>query len=291
MVIFINSIRKKEIPMPLSKGLITIAIGKKYISQARYLAYSSLLHAPHILRAVVTDKPELLADFYDITIPYNPDYGDPFVAKIRLHLYTPFDETLYVDADSLIMHNFDSYWAFLEENSFVYEGTMLQEGEWYFNIEKIIRQLSLPWIPKFNSGMFLFKNDITARSIFDTAFDYLTNQKQKNLGVDFFRGTMLPDEPFLAIALAKYNIKPVDDHGRFSKSLIGAENIHVNVIKGFAFFRKNGKAVFPLIVHFCGRFGRFLLFWESLKLYWCFTPPVSRFIINVFSIFRKLFKK
>jgi hypothetical protein len=277
--------------MPPSRGLITIAIGKKYISQARYLAYSALVHTPHILRAVVTDKPELLADFYDMVIPHNPDYGDPFATKMRLYLYTPFEETLYVDADSLVIHNFDSYWACLAGQSFVYEGTLLHEGEWYFDINKIIRQLSLPWIPKFNSGMFLFRNDETAKAVFDTAFDYLTNQKEKNLGVDFFRGTMLPDEPFLAIALAQHGIKPVDDHGRFAKSLIGAKNIHVNVVKGFAFFIKNEKMVFPLIVHYCGRFGRFLLFWESLKLYFYFNSPVSRFVMNIFAMIRKLFKK
>jgi hypothetical protein len=273
------------------KGLITIAIGEKYARQARHLAYSAMLRAPQILRAVVTDKPELLTDFYDMAIPYNPDYGDPFAAKTRLHLYAPFAETLYVDADSLIMHNFDSYWAAVNERSFVYEGTLLQEGEWYFNIEKIRRQLSLPWIPKFNSGMFLFRNDETARAVFDTAFDYLTHQKEKNLGVDFFRGTMLPDEPFLAIALARLGIEPVEDHGRFSRTLIDAKNIHVNAVKGFAFFTKNGRTVFPLIVHFCGRFGRFLLFWESLKLRVYFNPPVSTLVMNILSLLRKLFKK
>jgi hypothetical protein len=274
-----------------SRGLITIAIGKKYISQARNLAYSALLRVPHVMRAVVTDRPELLADFYDMVIPHNLDYGDPFAAKTRLYLYTPFEETLYVDADSLVMHNFDSYWSYLAGQSFVYEGAMLHEGEWYFDINKIIRQLSLPWIPKFNSGMFLFKNDETAKAIFDTAFGYLTNQKERNLGVDFFRGAMLPDEPFLAIALAQHGIKPVDDHGRFAKSLIGAKNIHVNAVKGFAFFIKNDRAVFPLIVHYCGRFGRFLLFWESLKLHFYFNPPLSTFTMNVFSMVRKLFKK
>jgi hypothetical protein len=277
--------------MPLSKGLITIAIGKTYVSQAKNLAYSCMLHAPHMPRAVVTDKPGLLSNFYDIIIPYNPDYGNPFGAKTRIYLYTPFEKTLYVDADSLVIHNFDSYWSWLDEHSFVYEGTLLNEGEWYLDINRTIKLLSLPWIPKFNSGMFLFKNDSTAKTVFDTAFDYLTNQKEKNLGVDFFRGRMFPDEPFLAIALAKHGIKPVDDLGRFSKTLIGAKNIHVKVIRGFAFFQKNGKAVFPLIVHFCGRFGRFLLFWESLKLHLYFNPPISTCAMNFLSIIRKLFKQ
>jgi hypothetical protein len=206
-------------------------------------------------------------------------------------LYTPFAETLYVDADSLVVHNFDSYWKYLDDSSFVYEGALLHEGEWYVDIAKTIRQLSLPWMPKFNSGMFLFKNDETVKAVFDMAFDYLTHQKEKSLGVDFFRGTMLPDEPFLAIALAMRGIKPVDDHGRFSRTLIGAKNIHVNVIKGFAFFRKNGRAVFPLILHFCGRFGRFLLFWQSLRLRIYFNPPLSSFVMNVLSLVRRMLFK
>jgi hypothetical protein len=102
---------------------------------------------------------------------------------------------------------------------------------------------------------------------------------------------MLPDEPFLAIALARLGIEPVEDHGRFSRTLIGAKNIHVNAVKGFAFFRKDGRAVFPLIVHFCGRFGRFLLFWESLKLRLYCNPPIATFVMGLFSRLRKLLKK
>jgi CTP:phosphocholine cytidylyltransferase-like protein len=274
-----------------NKGLITIAIGKKYARQAKYLAYSAIVHSPQVLRAVVTDRPELLEDFYDIIIPYNPDYGDPFAAKTRLYLYSPFEKTLYIDADSLVMHNFDSYWESLDEHSFVYEGTLLDEGEWYFDIGKTIQQLSLPWMPKFNSGMFLFRKDEEAKAIFDTAYDYLENQKERNLGIEFFRGAMLPDEPFFAIALAKHGVKPVEDHERFSRTLIGARNIHVNVVKGFAFFIKNERAVTPLIVHFCGRFGRFLLFWQSLRLYCYFAPPVSTLLMNILSMIRKAFKK
>jgi hypothetical protein len=276
--------------MPHTKGLITIAIGKKYIRQAKYLAYSAMLHTPQILRSVITDNPELLAHYYDICLPYNPAFGDPFTVKTRLHLYTPFDKTLYIDADSLVIHNLDSYWANLEEHSFVYEGVLLNSGVWYLDIDTLIQQISVPWMPKFNSGMFLFEKDEKANAIFDTAYDYLINQKEKNLAVDFFRGTMLPDEPFLAIALAKHDVKPIDDHGRFSRKLIGADHIHVDVIRGFAFFVKNGVPVFPLIVHFCGRFGRFLFFRESVKLYFYFNPPLSSLLTNIFSLYRKLIK-
>jgi hypothetical protein len=275
--------------MPPSKGLITIAIGKKHALQAKYLAYSCMLHTPNSIRAVITDIPDFLKGYYDIIIPYNPEYENPFTLKLKLYLYTPFDQTLFIDADSLVLHPIDMYWDFLTGHTFVYEGKILSEGFWYFDIEKTAKQIDVPWIPKFNSGMFLFKKDELSQSIFAAASNYLENGG--GFDIPFFREKMLPDEPFFAMALAKYALEPVKEYGRFSKTLIGAKKIHINILRGIGYFIKDDMPVFPLIVHFCGRFGRFLLFWESLKLHVYFNPPVSTFVINAFSMIRKLFKK
>jgi hypothetical protein len=272
------------------KGLITIAIGNKYIKQAKYLAYSAMLNAPNIKLAVITDKPEVLARFYDIIVPYNPDYGDPFATKTRLHLYTPFYKTVFVDSDSLIMNNIDSYWETLDQNSLVYEGKLISKGDWYFDVANVIKQLDLPNIPKINSGFLLFKNDETAKSVFDVANDCLINQKEKGLNVDFFRGKMLPDEPFLSIAFAKHNIPPFQDYGRFSRCLNGISNLHIDVIKRVSFFIFYGRRVNPLIVHFTGRFGQFLLFIESVKLFFYFNPPVRTAFLSVLALIRKIYK-
>jgi hypothetical protein len=273
------------------KGLLTIALGKKYLKQAKYFAYSAMLNAPNVLRAVITDRPNVLSPFFDFIIPYKSKYGDPFTTKTRLHLYTPFHKTAFVDSDSLIMCGINSYWETLDEHSFVYEGKLISEGNWYLDIAELIKQIQVPSIPKINSGFFLFKNDERSKSVFDMAYDYLVNQKERGLNIDYFRKNMLPDEPFLSLALAKHDILPFQDYGRFSRCLNGTSRIHLNVIKRISFFVAYGQWVHPHIVHFTGRFGRFLLFWESLKLHFYFNPPVSTFVMNVLSIFRKLFKK
>jgi hypothetical protein len=272
-------------------GIITIAIGKKYRTQAKYLAYSCILHAPSTLRAVITDVPAALASYYDFCIPYKSAYGDPFTTKTRLHLYTPFDKTLYIDADSLVMQDIGSFWDSLESRPFAYSGDLITSGEWYFDIAGIIRKLGLSALPKFNSGMFLFDKSETAKNIFETAYDYLTHQKDRDLGVDFFRGKMLPDEPFLSIALAKNAVEPFEDNGRFSRTLIGAENIRLDSIRGIAFFRKHGVPVFPLIVHFCSTFGQFLFIREKLRLFFYFNPPVYSLFVAICTGVRKLVKK
>jgi hypothetical protein len=276
----------------MTSGLITIAIGKMYISQAKYLALSAILNAPRVIRAVITDSPESLAAYYDLIIPYNPEYGDPFATKTRLYVYTPFEKTLYMDADSLVINAIDSYWDYLADNSFVYNGTLLTEGKWYVNIgETIKRTTGVTWLPKFNSGMFLFKKDSITKQIFDIAYDYLIHQNERNIAVDFFRGKMLPDEPFLAIALAKNNILPVEDYGRFSRTLINAEEIHIDVIKRIASFYKNGKFVFPFVVHFCGRLGGSFFLREKVKLFLWFNSPINRLTASILIFARNLLRR
>jgi hypothetical protein len=116
----------------------------------------------------------------------------------------------------------------------------------------------------------------------------------KDIKVNFFRGQMLPDEPYLAIAFAKNGEVPLDsseEHGRFSHTLIGAERVRINVVKGFASFIKNGEPLFPLVVHFCGRFGQLFYVREKIRLFFCFNPPVSSIFSALFSLIRDIGKK
>jgi hypothetical protein len=266
------------------KGLITIAIGKKYAVQAKYLALSSMLNSPQTIRAVVTDNPKALENFFDVIIPYDSALGDPFATKTRLNLYTPFEKTLFMDADSLVVHSLDSYWKSLDERRFAYTGEIITSGVWYVDVEKTMAQFGLTWLPKFNSGMFLFDKSEEANRIFGAAFALMQN----GLGVDFFRSKMLPDEPFLAISLAQNNAPPFDDYGRFSRTLIDAKKIRLNTLKRTAFFIKRGKAVFPLAVHLCGRFGAVLFFREKIRLFLHFNPPLSVLYTNILTFFRFL---
>jgi hypothetical protein len=276
--------------MPEKRGLITLAIGKKYAVQAKYLAYSCMIHAPHVLRAAITDVPERLSSLYDFIIPFDKNTGDPFSVKTQLHTYTPFEQTLFLDADSLLIGNIDSYWQFLKSRPFVYYSNLITRGNWYTNIAELIEKINIPWIPQINSGMLLFNNCEETKNIFDTAYYYSVNGKKENIDIPFFRGKMLPDEPFLAIALVKHDIKPVEDHGRFSRTLINAEKVHINVIKGIASFQKEGKPVFPLVVHFCGRFGAFFYFFERIKIFWHFISPLQCISNHLLLMGKKLFK-
>jgi hypothetical protein len=258
--------------MTASKGIITIAVGEKYAKQARYLAMSCMLHCPWITRAVITDRPELLDNFYDITVLYKKEMGQPFSLKTRLYDLSPFEKTLYIDSDSLVVNNVDVLWDYIKNRTLAYEGAKITGGVWYYDINDAMRRINVPWIPKFNSGMFLFNKDEAAKAIFETAYKLMTGNNE--LGIEFFRGNMLPDEPYLAAAFALNNIIPIDyseECGRFSRTLIGADHVKINSVKGFASFNKNEKPVFPLIVHFCGGLGGLYYFREKFRLILYYT--------------------
>jgi hypothetical protein len=225
-----------------------------------------MLNSAHTTRAVITNFPDLLKDYYDIIIPWNSQ-DDPFSVKTRLYELSPFEKTLFLDADSLVYHPIDEYWNFLENNFYAYEGVKLTQGEWYYNIENICKLIDVPWIPKFNSGMILFKKDEQAKQIFNDAFYYFINHKKEGIDIPFFRGKHYPDEPAFAISLAKHNIEPVEDFGRFSRTLIKAKRIKLNIIKNTASFFKNGKMVFPLVVHLCGRRNILYYSMEKIRLF------------------------
>lgn len=270
------------------KGIITIAVGKKHRKYAKYLSYSCMINSPNTLRSVITDLPDELAPFYDIVIPF-PNNLNPFSLKTQLYRYTPFNKSIFIDSDSLIINNLEPFWEILNYNNFVYNGTLKTSGLWYFNIEKVINDYNLKWIPEFNSGMFLFDDSEISKLIFDFAFDSLINYNDNE--IKFFRNNMLPDEPFFSLSLSKYKILPFNDFSRFSRTLIDSSEININVIKGIAYYYKDNKPVFPFIVHFCGRFGNINYFFQKIKLLLYFNFSITNMFINIIVFFRDKFKK
>jgi hypothetical protein len=277
----------------MKRGIITIAAGKKFAKQAKYLALSGMLHSPHIPRAVITDHKKYLSPFFDIVLDYKPELGAPFETKTLLHLYSPFEKTLYLDADSLIINNIDYYFDFLDNAPFLYYGIFRYDGIWYYDIERARKQTGAGWIPEFNRGMLLFSKSnppggVPVEEIFETAHNFMKNPGIFNIAC--FRKNMYPDEPFFALSFAKNNIKPFEDRGRFSRTLIGATNIKLNAVKGFARFKKYNSFVFPSVVHFCGSFGKLFYFIEKTRLFFYSHSPFYFIFSGIFVLLRKICK-
>jgi len=271
----------------IPRGIITMAYGKqRYIDLAKILGQSFKLYNPQLPAAIVTDStdPEL-KQLYDIFIPVNCEFGNGFKQKIHLDSYSPFEETIFIDSDCVVVKNIDYMWEIFSAVPFgVIREEQLQEGSAFWNtmpdVAKILSQFKIDSISTFNGGFYYFKNNEKAKKVFTEARKIADNYNQ--IGLASVRGSS-NDEPIYSIALAVCGISGVDDRGlvmRTPVKMIG--NLEIDVLKGFCRLNSNGKPAQPAIMHFCGNQSQgFYYRREQLKLYLAKKfPNLDRNIIS-----------
>ena len=95
--------------VPKTRGFVTMAVGKDYYYLlAKNLLISYKFHNPAPFPfAIICDKEnETSALFDDVVIIDSPSYS--YLDKLRLAELAPYDETIFIDADSLMIRIFPS---------------------------------------------------------------------------------------------------------------------------------------------------------------------------------------
>jgi hypothetical protein len=237
------------------RGIITIAHGdKRYIEMAKMLALSLKLTNPGIARAIISDlSKEEFDGLYDHYIPYNPAYGKGLSQKLYLDQYSPFDETLFIDSDCLVIDSLDSTFKLCGDHSFAVFGDQITSGDWYMDVAKMCQKFNLASIPLFNGGTYYFKKNDTTTKIYEQARKL--HEQYGELGFHDFRGS-INEEPLVAVAMAMNGVEAVDDKGAAMRTPIGLVGpFEIDVLNGKCNFNKEGIGVQPAIVHFSGAFS------------------------------------
>ena len=249
------------------RGILTLAYGDRaYVQMAKSLAVSLKLHNPTIPRVVVTESSDpALRRLYDLVIPVNSSFGRGVAQKLHLNRYSPFTETLFIDADSLVVKPIEWLWDLFSDVAFGVVGRQITEGNWFMDVPRTLKQFGLKSIPQFNGGLYYFTNDARSTAVFETSGSILRDYE--GLGLHPFRGGV-NDEPIVALALAIHGIPPVDDQGRAMRTPIGIRGrLDVDVLRGVCRFNKQGTEVEPAIIHFAGDDAEGFCYWrERLKL-------------------------
>src|SRR5262245_41894620 len=117
----------------MTRGLITIAIGSStYIRMAKDLALSARKHCASTPRAVITDSSDReMRELFDVVIPVDASLGDPLFQKLHLDRYAPYDETLFVDCDSLLVGDVGFIWDLCRQKDVGFVGEKQTSGTWY----------------------------------------------------------------------------------------------------------------------------------------------------------------
>jgi hypothetical protein len=253
-----------------SRGILTLAFGKpKFIEMAKALAWSLNLHAPAIPRAIVTDSNDAeLAQLFSQRIDYRPQYGSNVRQKMYLDQYSPFDETLFIDSDSLVVRGLDSFWIAFAAVPFGTSGDrLLRSGETdaFLDVDFILKHFGFDSLPKFNGGIYYFKRNAESAALFATARDLMARSAE--LKFKEFRNDGPNDEALYSVAMAIRGLKLIDMGNAGMWTPINAESpLTVDIPRGICTFQKKGRQVTPDIIHFAGFTGSFIYLRECSKL-------------------------
>ena len=236
-------------------GIITIAQGeKRYVEMAKALALSLIKTNPEIKRGVITDATQQEFDgLYDIYIPYNESYGKGLNQKLYLDKYSPFEETLFIDADCLVVKSLNNMLTLCRNYTFVVFGGSISTDIWYMDVAAMCNKFNLSSIPLFNGGTYYFKNSSTTTCIYDKARELKANYMEN--GFEIFRGS-INEEPLISVAMAINNTEAVEDDGIGMRTPIGILGpLQIDVLNNKCRFNKEGEIVEPAIMHFSGAYS------------------------------------
>jgi hypothetical protein len=198
------------------RGFITIATGKeKYFQLARNLLFSYRQFSKTPLPfAIITDREnEYTKEFDDVVIINDSTFS--YMDKLKLYKYTPYDETIFIDADCLAYQDLNTYWEYFKDagdfSCFGQVYDINSKNGWFINDGIGEYKDKVSFIPNFSGGIYFFRKTPCCTSVFEKAINFAEHHnhyKFKTYGE-------LADEAVLALSMALHNCRPVD---RFPQS-------------------------------------------------------------------------
>ena len=103
----------------MTKGFLTIATGDEQFYRIAYnllRSYRCFTEEP-VPFALLCDRENAYTALFDQVILMDQPYGS-YLDKLRFPLYTPFDETIFIDADCLAYRDLNDFWNAFTGDSF-----------------------------------------------------------------------------------------------------------------------------------------------------------------------------
>lgn len=235
------------------RGIVIIALhNQQYACASANLALSLRYHNPNIHITLLTDgihqnvfRTEHFLAFDNIKeIPkeyYTDHYGfSPAKAKLSLCKLSPYDETLYLDADGLCLGNLDSLFDKLKGSKFksaeVKNYTQWATDEYFKEFFKVESTVTIN-----TSWMYFEKTKVGNNEVFTQANKYFDKQfdkglDNKNLAQKW--GKYLPDEMFFNASLSKLKLSVNEDNVMYLDTR--GRNMQVKGLEDYSFISYYG---------------------------------------------------
>lgn len=195
------------------KGFITIATGdEKYFRLAVNLLNSYRYASKNPLPfAILTDREnEYTKLFDDVVILENSTRS--YLDKITLLKYTPYDETIFIDADSLAYGDLNKYFDKFspgDEVSCFGRPLPFDSNEGWFKAENAGKYKDqIHFVTSLHGGIIYVRKNNTENEVCHKVYDLCMDILQDYSDYDFFYFKKPADEPVYGLALAVANCKP-----------------------------------------------------------------------------------
>lgn len=260
--------------MTNSRGFITIATGNRYYQQmAVNLLRSYRFHSkePLPFAVIAEERNELTSLFDDVIIL--KDASRTFMDKFTLLKVCPYDETIFLDADSLAYGDLNEYWdVFKDTTDFSAVGAHTTAnshsgGGYMYDIEGIWKYGELikykVWV---HAGVMFIRNSPKLKKLYDDCMDIWSNY-------DKFTGLRYAgsyDEVTLGIAMPMNDMYPVKEPDKLLAFMPCCNWVDADIVKGKLSYRKvNGVTVNDtgVFLHFTTKLTHAPLYnWEVARL-------------------------
>ncbi len=241
-----NDLEMKKDDNP-RRGFVTIATGaERYYKLALNLLQSYRFHAkcPEPFAIICDRENEYTPHFDYVVLLSNPcnSYND----KLRLYDCLPFDETIFIDADSLAYGDLNDWWdMFTVMDDFCVFGYACRDlsatGGW-FRPEGMKEYADrVTFIPSYNGGVYYMRKTEKCAEVFRIA-QYCAEHYSDYAFCGFKKPA---DEPVLALGMAVCGCEPLNE-----KELIFAPQpsaVDLDILQGIA--RRQGEDHNYHIVH------------------------------------------
>lgn len=231
-----------------TRGFVTIATGRDhYYILARNLLRSCRKQARKYIRfAILCDREnEYTEEFDDVVIMDGASCS--YMDKLQLGRYSPYEESIFIDADSLFLGDPAVLWEdFAPMGDFSGYGAPIPldvPGGWFYYEHTGKFQDQLTFNVQMHGGLYYFRRTETGSEVFSRAI-YLAQHYSE---YKFAHFTEPADEPVLALSMAVSGCEPCQAKNRICFVPALPKTPKVSVSGGLTL---EGQPFNPVILHF-----------------------------------------
>jgi hypothetical protein len=170
----------------ISRGLVYITYGKESLETAKFSLCSFKKHNPNIPATIFTNVMEQAKEFDNI-YEYSADeltdikyyFEDIYKLrsmKVRFLKFSPYDQTLYLDCDTVIRSNLDEIFSLLDKYDFI--TTLNAEWNWENKTKISLLNLTSRDIHAINCGVLAYNNNYRMYQLFDAWWNRFVEKTQ-----------------------------------------------------------------------------------------------------------------